>query len=101
MKKSGNKQKAFPKLKHIHEIYWSQRSKLLEHVLRREQGEWEHDLLFDERNHVRIPVNRKVGRPRFTWLEETTKHVYRKLHPDSNDTLPNMIAAVKLWSRRN
>jgi hypothetical protein len=58
---------------HIREQYWKQRHALLEHVLRRAPGQWPFDILFRHTGLARIPTSRKVGRPRFTWLEESKK----------------------------
>ena len=86
-----------PKLQHITTMYWRQRTNLLYHVLRRTSGEWEHDLMFNSSGEPTVASSRKVGRPRFTWLEESVKHVFEAYHPGEHPRTPlaTMITFVR------
>ena len=69
-----------PKLKltTISERSRSRAETLLGHVMRARAGDPMFDVSFDAVGMPRVPIIRKVGRPRKVWLEETAKRVFQR-----------------------
>jgi len=66
----------------ISDILEERKTKLLGHIMRREESDPLKQVCFDEKGFQHIYEKRRIGRPRLHWVRETMKNTFSKLYND-------------------
>jgi len=77
-----NKGEKDRKIKLISEIMEERKTKLLGHIMRRDEKDPLKQVCFDDEGYQHIYETRRVGRPRIHWVRETMKNTFSKLYND-------------------